>query len=122
MLIFERHELPKVKLKLVVRSGETSSPAGKSGLSSLAVKLLREGTTSRGAFALEHELTEIGASLWTQEWMESSSVEMEAPTRNLDHALDLFADVVLRPAFLDRDFLRLKLGRPRVSQRPISRS
>ncbi len=100
-----------MQLKLVVRSGETSSPAGKGGLSSLTVKLLREGTTSRDAIALEHELAEIGASLWTQEWMESSSVDLEAPTRNLDHALDLFADVILRPAFLDREFLRLKLGR-----------
>jgi zinc protease len=111
LIISERHELPKVQLKLVVRSGETSSPPGKGGLSALTVKLLREGTLSRGAIALERELTDIGASLWTQEWMESSSVAMETPTRNFDRALDLFADVVLNPSFRDQEFLRLKLGR-----------
>jgi zinc protease len=111
LLVSARHELPKVRLKLVVRSGETSSPPGKEGLSALTVKLLREGTLARDAIALERDVSEIGASLWTQEWMESSSVEMETPTRSLDRALDLFADVVLNPSFVDQEFLRLKLGR-----------
>ena len=111
-----------MKLKLVIRSGETSSPSGKGGLSALTVKLLREGTSARSAIALERDVAELGASLWTQEWMEFSSVDMETPTRNLDRALDLFADVVLNPSFLDKEFLRLKLGRLGVSQRPSRRS
>jgi len=111
LLISELHELPKVRLKLVVRSGETSSPAGKGGVSSLTVKLLREGTKARDTTALEAELIEIGADLWTQEWSESSSLEMVTATRHLNRALEVFADVVLNPSFADQEFLRLKRGR-----------
>ena len=60
--IVERHELPTVKLKLVVKSGETAAPRGKDGLSLLTVKLLEEGTKSRTTFQLESELIENGAS------------------------------------------------------------
>ena len=47
--IVERHDLPIVRLKLVVKSGETSAPRGKDGLSLMTVNLLEEGTKSRTA-------------------------------------------------------------------------
>ena len=46
--IVRRHELPTVKMTLVIRSGATAAPHGKDGLSLLTVKLLEEGTKSRG--------------------------------------------------------------------------
>ena len=61
--IVERHEPPVVTVKLVVKSGETSTPRGKEGLGSIAISLLDEGTKSRSALQLEGEQLEIGASL-----------------------------------------------------------
>ena len=109
--IVERHDLPIVKLRLVVRSGETSVPRGKEGLSVMTVNLLEEGTRCRTALQLEGDLIEIGASLSTDGQMESSTVSLTTPTRNLDRALDLFADVILKPALADDEYLRLKLRR-----------
>ena len=43
--------------------------------------------------------------------LESSNVNLTTPTRNLERALDLFADAVFYPSFSDSEFLRLKLAR-----------
>ena len=111
LIIVKRHELPHVRMKLVVKSGETSVPRGKSGLAALTVNLLEEGTQSMSALQLEAELLEIGSSLWTEGWLESTVVNLTTVTRHLDRALDLYADVVFNPSFSDREFLRLKLSR-----------
>jgi zinc protease len=109
--IVERHDLPIVRLKLVVKSGEASAPRGKDGLSLMTVNLLEEGTKSRGALELEADLNEIGAALSTEGLMESSAVSLTTATLHLERALDLFADVVLNPSFPDGEYLRLKLRR-----------
>jgi zinc protease len=111
LIIVERHELPRVRLRMIVRSGETALPRSKSGLASITVNMLEEGTKSRTALQLEGELIEIGASLWTEGWLESSIVSLSTVTRHLGRALDLYADAVLNPSFPDKEFLRLKLAR-----------
>ena len=111
LIIVERHELPHVRFKLVVKSGETLVPRGKSGLAALTVNLLEEGTKSMSALQLESELLAIGSSLWTEGWLESTVVNLTTVSRHLDRALDLYADVILNPSFSDKEFLRLKLSR-----------
>jgi zinc protease len=111
LIIVERHDLPRVRLRLIVKSGETAVPVDKSGLALITVKLLEEGTTSRSALRLESDLIEIGASLWTEGWLESSMVNLSTVTRHLSRALDLYADAVLNPSFSDQEFLRLKIAR-----------
>jgi zinc protease len=109
--VVERHHLPAVILKLVVKSGESSSPQGKEGLATLTVDLLGDGTKSRSFMHLESDLIEIGSSLSLDGFMESSIVTLTTVTRHLEKALDLFADVVLNPALEDKEFLRMKLQR-----------
>ena len=95
--IVERHELPTVKLTLVVKSGETAAPRGKDGLSLLTVKLLEEGTKSRTTFQLERELIDKSAIITTEGLIDSSSISLTTVTGQLAPALDLYADVVLHP-------------------------
>jgi zinc protease len=111
VIIAVRRDLPHVRLKLVVNSGETAVPRSKSGLPALAVNLLEEGTKSRSAFQFESELLETGAMLWTEGSLESTVVNLTAMTRQLDRALDLYADAILNPVFADKEFLRLKVAR-----------
>ncbi len=111
LIIAERHELPHVRLRLVVKSGETSVPRAKSGLPALTVNLLEEGTKSRSALQLEDQLLKTGSWLWTEGWLESSIVSLTTVTRHLAQALDLFADVILNPSFSDKEYLRSRLAR-----------
>jgi zinc protease len=109
--VVERHELPIVTVDLVVKSGETLAPAGKEGLASLAASLLEEGTPARTSLQLAGELSEIGATLGAGGSLESTTVSLTTLTRHLEHALDLFADVLKNPSFPGKELDRLKLQR-----------
>ncbi len=109
--IVERHDLPIVTLDLVVRSGETSTPEGKEGLASIAMGLLDEGTKTRDALQIAGELAEISSSLGASGELESSSVSLTTLTRHLNRALELYTDVILNPAFPEKQLERLKTER-----------
>ncbi len=108
VLVAERHELPILTLSLVVKGGETLVPAGKEGLASLTAALLPEGTTKRDALQLAGELSEIGASLDAEGGLESSSLSLTTLTKHTDKALEIYADVLLNPAFPDPALERLR--------------
>ena len=109
--IIERHEMPLVTIKLVVRSGETSTPPGKEGLCTILATLLDEGTKSRSALQIADELADVGATLTTEGWLESLEISLTAMTQHLDHSLDLYTDVILNPSFPPNEVERLKLER-----------
>jgi zinc protease len=109
--VVERHELPIVTCDLVIKSGETLTPKGKEGLASITAGLLDEGTTSRNALQLAGELSEIGATLGAGGDLEASTVSLTTLARHLDQALDLYADVILHPAFPEKELNRLKIQR-----------
>jgi zinc protease len=109
--IVERHELPIVTFDLVVKSGETLAPKGKEGVASLTLNLLDEGTAARDALQLAGELAEIGSALAGAGALEASSVSLTTLARHLERALDLYADVILHPAFPEKELQRLKIQR-----------
>ena len=52
LIIVEQHELPLADFVLLVGSGGTVDPAGKTGVANLTSSMLREGTTSRKSWTL----------------------------------------------------------------------
>ena len=109
--IVERHDVPLVTLSLVIRSGETSTTPGKEGLCSLTTNLLDEGTKSRSALEIASSLSEIGASVSTSGMLESMEINLTTLSPYLDPAMEVYADVILNPAFADQDVQRVKLDR-----------
>jgi len=108
VLIAERHQLPILSLRLVARGGDDLVPVGKEGLAGLSASLLTEGTETRDALKLAGELSEIGASLNANGGRETSSISLSTLTKHEAKALDLFADVLLHPAFPEKDLERLR--------------
>jgi len=99
VLLLERHSAPLVDLALRFDAGSSSDSAGRAGLASLTLDLLTSGTTTRDTFAIEDELDRVGAELTTDTALDASHVRLRALRGTLEPALDLFADVVRRPAF-----------------------
>jgi len=99
VVLLERHAVPVVQINLLVRSGSTDDPPGRSGLAALTADLLDEGAGGRDALELADAIDYLGASLSTFAREESSGVDLYAPLARLDDALALMADVALRPAF-----------------------
>ena len=106
--IVERHDVPLVALTLTVRSGETSTPPGKEGLCSITANLLDEGTTSRTALEIAGSLSEIGASISSNGWLESMDIRLTTLSPYLEQSLDIYTDVILNPKFAAHDLERLK--------------
>jgi zinc protease len=95
LMIVEQHELPLADFVLLVGSGGTADPAGKTGVANLTASMLREGTRTRKSLDIADQTSFLGVSLNPQASWESSTLSLHTPTAQLDSALALFADVAL---------------------------
>jgi zinc protease len=111
VFLIERHEVPLVAISLAVRSGEDTDPAGKAGLSSLALDLLDEGTQGRDAAAIARGFEDLAARYATAADADASRASVTALPDTLDPVLELFADVTLHPAFRAADVERVRVER-----------
>src|SRR5436305_13346089 len=61
LLIVEQHELPLADFVLLVGSGGTADPAGKTGAANLTGSMLREGTTTRKSLDIADQISFLGS-------------------------------------------------------------
>jgi zinc protease len=108
VVLAERHSVPLVEMSLHVDAGYAADQFGIPGTADLALDMMDEGTASRSALEISAELDRLGAELGTGSNLDVSTVSLSALRENLDASLELFADVVLNPAFPEADFRRLK--------------
>ena len=111
LMIVEQHELPLADFVLLVGSGGTADPTGKTGVANLTAQMLREGTTTRKSLDIADQTSYLGISLFPQASWESTTLSLHTPTAQLDSALALFADVALHPSFPANEFDRIKKNR-----------
>jgi predicted Zn-dependent peptidase len=111
LMIVEQHELPLADFILVVGRGGTVDPTSKEGVANLTASMLTEGTTDRTSLQIADQIAFLGIGLGSSSSWDASTVSLHTPTAQLDSALALFSDVVLRPAFPDQDFQRVKKTR-----------
>ncbi len=111
LVVVEQHELPLADFILLVRSGGEMDPAATPGVASLTASLLDEGTTTRDALAVADQQGYLGVRLGAAAGWDASTVSLHAPVAQLDSALALFADVVLRPTFPEQEFTRVRAER-----------
>jgi zinc protease len=108
VILVGRHAVPVVDLRLIVGAGHASDQLGLLGTSSLAVSMMEEDTKKRNALEISEELARLGATMGIQSTLDQNVVSFSALTENLDASLDVFADVVLNPAFPGAEFNRVR--------------
>jgi zinc protease len=106
VFVVERRELPVVDVQVVVRTGAAHDPSALAGRTCMTASLLTEGTESRSALEVAQDAELIGASIHSHASWDYSAAAVHVLTPRLDPALELLADVTLRPAFRDDDFRR----------------
>ncbi|MCY7375323.1 MAG: insulinase family protein [Pyrinomonadaceae bacterium] len=99
----KQSELPIVSMNLVLKSGGTLDPSDKSGVAAMTASLLDDGTKTRTADEIANQLQAIGASVGAGSGWDSANVSMSSLTKNVDQALDIFADITLNPTFPDAE-------------------
>jgi zinc protease len=108
VLVLERRTIPLVQLRLMIKSGSTSDPAGKEGTAALTARLLKRGTKGRPAAQFFEEVEFVGGSIDTTAGLDASSVWGEFASRDLEVGFNLFADLVLNPALRPEEFEKEK--------------
>ncbi|MEW6282333.1 MAG: pitrilysin family protein [Candidatus Eremiobacterota bacterium] len=108
VLVVERHKLPVVSVSLILRAGSAADPPGRHGLANLTAGLLEEGAGTRNALEFADELDYLGAALGADVGFDGTEVELYVPVARLKPALDLMADMVLRPTFPEGELERVR--------------
>jgi zinc protease len=106
--VVQQHELPIVSMNLVVNAGGIAESADKSGVASMTASMLTMGTKNRSALEISNSLQAIGAQVGGGANWDNSGVSMQTITKNLDKALDIYADVVTNASFPEQEFAQLK--------------
>ena len=104
-------ELPVTALHLVLPSGVWNDPADKPGLASLTGSMLMEGTRTRSAEAIADRLDFLGSTLGVQTGTDGAFVRASSLNDKLPETLELMFDVVLNPAFPEKELGILKKRR-----------
>jgi zinc protease len=97
VMLLERHSNALVNVALAVDAGYAADSADKAGMSSLALDLLDDGTTTRDTFRIADELDAIGARVTTGSSLDLSFVRLQALSNSLAPALTIYADVGAAP-------------------------
>jgi zinc protease len=109
--LVERHGLPLINFRLLIHSGIADGPLEKPGVVTMTTTLMRQGTTHRTTLQIEEQLETLGLHLGVGSSWNHCEVTMQTLTKHLDASLELFADVLLRPAFRQDDLDRVRKQR-----------
>jgi hypothetical protein len=90
---------PLLMAQLMLDGGAGSEPADAAGVTVLAARGLTEGTEHRDAIELIEASERLGADLHADAGWETVGASVEVPRSRFGPALELLAEMVLRPAF-----------------------
>lgn len=109
IVLARRTESPAVSMSMMFDAGYVSDNfGGKLGVASLSMNMLDEGTAKRNSLQINERAQLLGASLNTSSDLDFSYASLNTLRQSLDQSLELYADVVMNPAFPESDFNRLR--------------
>lgn len=108
VVLAERHEIPVVQVSMEFAGGYTADVGRTLGTASFAMAMMDESAAGMDALALADRAQALGANLGAGASLDGSNVFLSALTDKLEPSLDLFADVILRPDFSDKEIERVR--------------
>ena len=106
--VVEQPGMPIVCFGLMLKGGASDDPEALPGLASFTAQMLSEGTTSRSSQEMAAAFEFIGAHLTAEVRRECTLLATETLSKHWVHALELTADVVMRPTFPDHEIERVR--------------
>jgi zinc protease len=121
VIFHERPGMPVVAADLVIKTGGDANPADRPGLANFTSAMLDQGTQSRNALQIADDVAQLGASLAATSSKDSTIVSVGSLRKNFPAALNLLADIALRPNFPQAEVDRQRTSRQArlVEQRQV---
>ncbi|MFQ5708797.1 MAG: M16 family metallopeptidase [bacterium] len=108
VVLMEKHQVPLVQINVLIKTGRVADPPQMNGMANMTVAMLDEGAGDRSALQLADAIEFLGARISTTAGYHTIRIALHTPLTKLDPALDLLADVVLRPTFPSAELQRLR--------------
>jgi len=111
IVLAERHSAPVVNFTLLLESGYAADPANQLGTASFEQRMLEEGTPTRDSLKISEELEALSANFNAGANLDWATVNLNTLKSTMDKSLAIYADLILHPAFPEKEFLRLQKER-----------
>ncbi len=111
IVLAERHSAPVVNFTLMVNSGYSADAENATGTASFEQRMLEEGTPTRDSLKIGEELEALSANFNASANLDYSLVSLNTLKSTMDPSLDIYADLILHPAFPQKEFTRLQKER-----------
>ncbi len=111
LVLIENHRVPMVTMTLGIAVGGANDPANQTGLAEATASLLTDGAGNRSSEQLAREIETLGGQLTASANDDYTEVSASVVSENLEPMLDLFGDVILRPAFPEMEVALYKKNR-----------
>ncbi len=99
LLVKEDHRLPFVEFRAALKGGVLAETLANNGITTMMAKMLLQGTKTRSAEQIASQIESVGGHLDSYGGNNSFGVNAEVMKDDFKTGLDLFADVLLNPAF-----------------------
>ncbi|HEV7645919.1 MAG TPA: pitrilysin family protein [Pyrinomonadaceae bacterium] len=106
--VVTRKNVPLVTVELLIKSGANLENAREAGLADMTASLLTKGTKTRSATEIAEEMEFLGGSISAGAGWNLSQVVVSVMPDKLDKAMAIMSDVVLNPAFDQKEIDLLK--------------
>ena len=106
LLLSEKHDVPLIGLRAVVRGGSVTDPAGKAGLTELLATVMQKGAGDRNAAEFAAAAAGVGGRLSISSDVESVAVSAEFLSRDAELMIELVSDVLLQPTLTEAEFIK----------------
>src|SRR5258706_12229823 len=91
--------LPFVSIAVALRSGASSDPVGKEGLTRVMVRMLRRGCRGFRSHEIEEKIDALGAEFSADVSPSVITLHADVISRSLDQLVDLLATLMAQPPF-----------------------
>ena len=108
VILAERHDIPVVQFSYEFGGGYKADKGGKLGTSSFTFGMLDEGAGDYDALAFGNRAEALGANLGASASLDGASAYLSALKENLDPSLALYADMLRRPRFEQKEIDRIR--------------
>ncbi len=106
----ESNEVPTINIQLYIKGGHEldANDPQKAGLASLTAALMNESTQNYSSEEISEELRLIASSISVSGGRSETVVGLSTLSKNLTRTMELFEEILYRPAFTEEDFSRVK--------------
>jgi predicted Zn-dependent peptidase len=106
--VVRKIDSPFMEMRMIIRTGESLSPDSRPGLATFTAQMMTKGTAGMSSSELNQKIESMGGSLTIETFPDHSVFELSFLNDYLEPAIELLAQLMIKPDFSRTDIDRTK--------------